>query len=119
MKLKEVDVVSFHGKVNAVTHYVGEEKFKPWWSEEIPENVLSAMREHDLHISIKGFNSCSPSDFVDDLLFECTENGVINRKNREGQTQNYLVEIEVKITPLIVCKDSNENEDKNKEGRSG
>ena len=122
MKLKVADgkdVEPFHGKVNAVTHYVGEEKFKPWWSEEIPEYVLSAAREHDLHISIKGFNSCSPSNFVDDLLFECIETGVINRKSRKGETQNYLVEIDVKITPLIVFKDSNQNGDKNGEGRSG
>ena len=98
---RELTNETFEFDEKDIFHFVGGD-YKPWWSP---------CDKGDLHV--RGYNGCSPSDIFFDILEEATEDGRIVKKDENGDHQDYLIEVHVKVTKLKRLANQEENEKDN------
>lgn len=103
MKKFERTTKSFEFDVADIFHFTGGD-YKPWWSPVLSYDRSARQIKKTTEFKIKGYNSAFPEDLVGVELEECTEDGRIVKKDSKGRVQNYLVEINVKVTKLKQIK---------------
>lgn len=79
---------NFSFSVKDVFHYTGN-RFKPWFSAQNKGSM-----------KIEGYTEMKPGWYVDIYLEEFEREGKILKLDKEGRPQDYLIEINVKVTKL-------------------